>query len=77
MTPPETIIAETGAFLLAGALLAVAREAVKKHWIKFSVSFGVNTPDARLLKPPKDKKQPASDAVPIEPVASIDGRRPA
>jgi len=68
MTPPEAIVAETGGFLLLGAVLAVAREAVRKNWVKVSVSFGITTPAARQAPP-----EPVPD-VATGPVA-IDERR--
>jgi hypothetical protein len=52
----ETAI--VGSLLLAGAVLAVAREAVRRNWVKVSFSFGVTTPDARLLKPRAEVRQP-------------------
>lgn len=65
MNGPEAIVAEAGGFLLLGAVLAVTREAVRRNWIKVSFSFGITTPDARLLKPPPKAAQKA----PPEPVA--------
>ena len=68
MTTSETVLVIIGGFLLAGAVLAVAREAMKRNWVRFAFSFGfgITTPDARLLKPLKaDNKatpEPAAEA---------------
>ena len=66
MTTSETVLVIIGGFLLAGAVLAVAREAVKRNWIACSFSFRITTPDGRYLKTPKaDNKatpEPAAEA---------------
>lgn len=51
MTPAEIVVAEVGGFTLAGAVIGVAREALKRNWVKVSFSFGITSPDARFLKP--------------------------
>jgi hypothetical protein len=62
----ETTI--VGSFLLAGEIIWLARdfvrEAVREHWFKGSVSFGINPPEGRYLKPPPGTAQPAAEAKP-------------
>jgi len=61
----EVLTAEAGGFLFAGAVLAVARECVRKNWVKVSVSFGITTPAARQV-PPEPVPEVATGPVPID-----------
>lgn len=64
MSPAEIETIIIGSFASFGAVVAVAREAVKRNWIACSFSFRVTTPDGRYLKAPKVKQEPASEPVP-------------
>lgn len=53
MTPIEGETTVLAVAALGGAVIAVAREAVRRNWVSFSVSLSVTKPDARWPKFPK------------------------
>lgn len=84
MSTSEVIVVSVEATLFAGAVLAVAREAVKRPWVKFScsVSFGILPADKRGPAPPSAPVIPAGEAggigaSPASPAAGDRTVRPA
>lgn len=71
MTPAEAVIAEVGGFLFLGAALAVTREALRKNWIKLSLSASITKPADRFLPAPAEPAPGKPETV--TPIA--DGRR--
>lgn len=79
MNTAETVVTISESAVLAGALLAVAREAVKRPWIRFSVSvsFAILPADKRDPAPPRATTNPAgetagaSSASPAAPIGRV------
>jgi hypothetical protein len=73
MSTAQTVAISVEATLFAGAVLAVAREAIRKPWVKFSwsVSVGVSIVPAEKRFPEPDAGPPRTAAAPvvIEPPA--------
>jgi hypothetical protein len=60
MSPAAEVLDSTYGFVLAMAALGVFREGTRKHWWKFTISLGINSPDARLTKAQKAAETPAA-----------------
>lgn len=78
MNTPETVTACTEGALLIGALIAVTREAVKRPWVRFSVSwsFAILPADKRDPAPRGASRNPAAGAADTAPVpAAVPERR--
>lgn len=80
MNTAETVLTITEAGAFAFAVLAVAREAVKRPWVRFSVScsFAVLPADKRDPAPRAVAKDSAAGAADTAPVpAAVPDRRAA
>jgi hypothetical protein len=64
MTPAEGETAILGGVAIIGTVIAVAREAVRRNWVAFTVSLSVTKPDARWPKFPAPKAQSQPEPAP-------------